>query len=1054
MNGFKRILPILILALPTILLSVYIILKIFKPGYIIYIDVTEGITVAELPLRYLYTYSNDIGESLAEKARIPLFYFIYAIFKFTALDDSYYVKVKILLLIVSSFLAFSALTYKLLQLIVSEQKEETTAQPSKSWLMFGSVMGGLIYVLNYWFTNRIAHFYLFFTSITIPLTFYYGYKYFFTADKSFKDLIKLALLLSIFSATPHSLMFEFFIMLVLFVISVILRKGVLNKLAHFVGFWTLYLLTNIYWILPFLKSGSKPDAVLSENIVSLLAKGTEFKNTISLTAYWLTEYKDYFTQNNLVLGNVQIVSSFFPFLLLLLAILVYKKSPISKVLMIFLILSVIAGSFNYLGNLVYFYLMFDSPIKELGWLFREYDKFGIIISYLYAVALGLLIVSFYKNTKVLGSILLVTIVTLGSYFYFFNKVFTNYYQPQPIPKDFYEVNKILKQDQEDFNVAWYPGVPEATWAKTPEVRYVFTNLISAKPSITTRSEMVNYLSFLMKDANAYTINMGKALDLTGVKYLIIRKDDNYLGINETLDGLDRQDSLEKVLETQLLTVYRNKVYSGLIKSYTSRLLTTEGLETLTKLDTLNIDTSKTFIDYSDKPFGDTNIPTQIYAPSNSYIDIAMGQFKNKFIYPYNYSTTKDYGDSSFWDKGSLENLNHAEVDFYFNNFDLDITQFDFNSGIVTARDTYQKVDSFKKALQNYELKFSIVPNVKLEGKKILYEPKPEDFTGYWNIVESDKIQVEPDTKAIELKLESNIPADLIPHFKVFSYDENYEFLDVKSLYPDERNRVGSIVKLPDTTRYINFTIWTTVDPQNRPSFQLNNVTISNISDNIQPLKLNINTVTNCQDKCHVYTRFLKSHVGGEIELKIGSESLKLTTHDELSDRYYWQKIGEINNTPKTTDIELINTRGFNSLNALVFLTEQENNKLNAEIQVLNNTQQSPLDPNILKAKLDTKKINPTQYDIQALSSGTQIIALPKPYTKGWALETANQNLESRHINGVINGWEVKDTKSFDKLAIKHTPQTYFNIGSAISITTILVLNIYLFFGGVGSKKRN
>ena len=99
----KRLRSALIPILTIVIVSIYVSVVIFKPGYIYFRDVTESIDVSKLYERYIYTYSNDIGESLAEKSRIPIFYFLNSIFSvgkaLRIFDDSGYVKIKILIVL-------------------------------------------------------------------------------------------------------------------------------------------------------------------------------------------------------------------------------------------------------------------------------------------------------------------------------------------------------------------------------------------------------------------------------------------------------------------------------------------------------------------------------------------------------------------------------------------------------------------------------------------------------------------------------------------------------------------------------------------------------------------------------------------------------------------------------------------------------------------------------------------------------------------------------------------------------------------------------------------
>ena len=72
--------------------------------------------------------------------------------------------------------------------------------------------------------------------------------------------------------------------------------------------------------------------------------------------------------------------------------------------------------------------------------------------------------------------------------------------------------------------------------------------------------------------------MGRALNILGVKYLVIRRDYAYSYTNDYDEKMALQTSLEKVFETSLLTVYKNKSFTGLSGFYTSSVNTNKGLD--------------------------------------------------------------------------------------------------------------------------------------------------------------------------------------------------------------------------------------------------------------------------------------------------------------------------------------------------------------------------------------------------------------------------------------------------------------------------------------------
>src|SRR3989344_3712844 len=271
MKTFLTLAPIVI---PLLIASVVIL----KPGYIIYTDVTEGLDVSKLNERYTYTYNKDYGEVLAEKARIPLFFSIWTIYKTAGLGDEYFVKIKILFTLLITAISF-ALSIK----ILNNHIKELRIVPKHAMLLSAS-LGALIYLINPWSANRITHFLLFMSSATVPLFFSLFYDFLYSEKIKLQNILYLALISSIFTATPHSALFEALIVfctLFVFIITKSKEKSVVIERVKYVPLLlALSLLFNLYWILPFLSTLSTPDRVESTSLVNLLARFANLNNSI------------------------------------------------------------------------------------------------------------------------------------------------------------------------------------------------------------------------------------------------------------------------------------------------------------------------------------------------------------------------------------------------------------------------------------------------------------------------------------------------------------------------------------------------------------------------------------------------------------------------------------------------------------------------------------------------------------------------------------------------------------------------------------------------------
>lgn len=1041
--------PVIAVLLITLLLAV----TIFKPGYIYFRDVTEGLHLDKLYQRYSYTYSGQIGESLVEKARLPIFYAIFGIFeigkKIGVFDDSLYVKIKILILFVSSFITFFIVSRKLLtDLKLNEEKKH-----KKFWVCFAATLGGIYYISNYWFSNRITHFGLFFSTVTVPITFYLLYNYLFSEKTWFKKLTTLLILLAIFTATPHTVLFEFLILVVLYLVF-ITNKGVPSKIKaqrtfQLSIFGILYLLINMYWILPYVFSLSTPDAVLSETIVNTIGENAKFINSIRLMGYWLTNPKDYFVQANL---SLQTAVSFLPIILFLTSLWLIRKN---RNLAYSLLLLFLAGCFlstsSFITDKFYFFLMFTSPIKTLGWLFREYDKFGIILTFVYSISVSIVLFKL-SSKKLLSAAILVVALTLTSGFFFLEKTLVQNYTPLNIPNDFFVAEKFLNDDKELFNVAWYPGVPKPDWAKNEDVRYMFSNMISEKESITTKSNLINYLDYLFNEENIYSVNLGKALDLVGIKYLIIRKDYAYAKPIAYDEKIALQNSMEKVLETDLLTIYKNNKFSGIFKFYDSKVNTNSGLDILKQPGFL--DTNTSLLSFSDKPSSSQLDNKAIYISKNNPLDYSINSFENKFIYPYDYTTKKYEGVSGYWGLGSLESINHAETNFFFNDLGLVINQFDYGHGVISAKDGYVISDNSKLKNTDIFSGFTTTDSVSFKNNNLTYTTlgkidSPETQAP-WIIKKSTSFDVSV-TKVLFLQLKSFINKDLQPHFKLTFFDSEGKTTQESAFYPDAKDNVSYVVKVPENSVTAEFSSWARPVAGKKHTYKAVQIHIYNVSDNVKPISTNFSAPSMCDGTCTVFARVLKSRIGGDVEIAINSNTFSIPTrildlgHNE---RYEWLEIGSMENSNKKMNITITNNGGFNSINSIVLLNQDEKSQLYQGIKKVIESDSTP-DEVSEKPYLQVSKLDPTKYSISVYNStGTEgFLAFAKPFESSWLLS----NKESVVANGYINGWYIDNLEN-KTYVVSYKPQKYFYIGAGVSAITLISLLSYSLFSTLPTRE--
>ncbi|KKU50703.1 MAG: hypothetical protein UX73_C0016G0002 [candidate division WWE3 bacterium GW2011_GWC1_47_10] len=1008
----KRTLFSLLTFVPVLLFLVYVGFRLFGHGYLIFTDITEPTDLANLYQRYIYTFSNDIGESLAEKQRIPLFAFIYGTFNILHLTSSAYVPLKIIIL-----LAIAAISYiwAFISLAKSNSKEQ-----NMNVVFLAAVISGIYYIANYWATNRIVHFHLFFSTATIPIAFALMYKYFFTETGDFKHLLYLTLTLAMFTATPHTVLFEMLIIAVMTTVYLASPNRAARKLFELGGFAILYIATNMYWLLPFLAIKSNPDAIPSVDIVATLNKNNQLINAIRLMGYWLVETKDYFYGNGIV-NIVQAIMAFVPFLLLLGYFIATRTRKLTAIMAVLFVVGVVLASATPLSNVIYTYLMFYSPLKSVGWIFREYEKFGIFIAFLYSLGLGLLITETFHKRKIAVPVMIVGFVLLGMQLFYFDKIVKTLYAPVNIPDSYFSTNQLLSEDKSEANIAWYPNGTQPNWLNHKEVRYYFTNMVSKKPSITTRSDLMYLLEYILDRENVDDVNVGKALNIVGVKYLIIRTDDKSVPAEEiqTLNqSLQEQPDLETVASDKILTIYRNKFFSGLAKIYTQKLVSNAGMSTFKKLDDLNINTNNTMVEFTDSPSDDLELPETYYIEKDQVSDVNMNRYHNEITFPAENVPYIENGRADKWRKASLKNLNHAEFTFFFKRLGINVDQFDYNKGVVSAREGWEAMDKNKIGTR-YNLTVSHRQNVELADNVLVYKKLAEDNNSEWNIVQTGIVGTNK-SNTIGIHFKTNIPANLQPHYKLASYDERGDLQRISFLYADENNTVDQIVKLPESAATFDFSIWALSQKDNPYDYMLKDFRITDETSNAKPISLEFEAKASCTKDCKVVARVLKSSRGGKLGIQVNDKYTEILTKDETGDTFVWLPLDITVDVTRRAKVTLLNIDGFNSVNAIAVLSEQEFETLSVTptAGTVSDTQ-----PNTVK----TQQVNPTEYLVTTgITDKPFVLSFAKPYSQGWVLNGQKAQI----ANGFVNGWLIE--KPVTQLKIEFEPQKYFYYGVVIS----------------------
>jgi hypothetical protein len=228
----------------------------------------------------------------------------------------------------------------------------------------------------------------------------------------------------------------------------------------------------------------------------------------------------------------------------------------------------IAGVFEFLFNNVFFFKGFREPQKFVALLVLAYAYLG-----------GLGVAEFEKiardpvnrsGAKQFGVWLIIALALATPFIYSFTTFngFWGQLKTTDYPKDWYEVNSFLNQDEQDFKVLFLPWhlYMDFKWLPTPQKRIATpANIFFDKPVIqgdnmeagsiysSSADHVSKYVDFLLANRNNID-NLGELIAPLNVKYVILTKEVDY----RLYDFLYNQTDLELVKDTENMIVFKNR----------------------------------------------------------------------------------------------------------------------------------------------------------------------------------------------------------------------------------------------------------------------------------------------------------------------------------------------------------------------------------------------------------------------------------------------------------------------------------------------------------------
>ncbi len=469
---------------------------------------------------YKYTWDKNIsGPTTAEVSRYPFFLFL-GIINNLGITSNVLQMITFFLLVLISALVIFFLAKDLLSL---------------SPIL--SLISALFYILSPFMFSSIWHRYLvammFFMPL-LPLSLYSFQRFINT-----KNMLMIPIFLGasfVFSpafSLPSNIL-TLWIVVSVFVSGLILAnirklKMIFFIIGWFILFFVFWLLTNSWWISSLsVQAGPEYSQYFSvdDNLFVLrsISQQYSFLNNITLG------------YPRLLSQSYQIITGYLILLICLIGIFALKNNKIKIFFVILLAVSyfVLNGSNGPLGQLFEFLF---SNINFLQVYRNPYEKFGIVLAFLYSFLFSLGILFVYKFSKWFSLTLLSVVFLILFILPWTGQVFgdpgVNLYIRVPV--EYEKVNKLLKTDTDEFRVLHIPMIPGGGLGyKWPNPYFGLTPSLHLFDKLSIDGSLSKKEPDLYRKAlneGLHTGSIPQLLKFGNIKYLLLHKDldFNYAG---------------------------------------------------------------------------------------------------------------------------------------------------------------------------------------------------------------------------------------------------------------------------------------------------------------------------------------------------------------------------------------------------------------------------------------------------------------------------------------------------------------------------------------------
>jgi hypothetical protein len=867
--------------------------------------------------------------------------------------------------------------------IANKQMVSRFEDTKRYWLSACCFVGSLVFIYNPWTVNKIHHHYWMVLSVAASYLLIVLIDSYLRSNKrnNVKRLMLMAFSTSLVASQPHSPIIYLLPMLVIYLTvnlffnrSLILSKPAIKKISVLL---LIIIACNVFWLVPAIQALITTNAMsegiasygLVEENVDRLSRRASIQNVLQGTSAWLLggdSSPDHSIRIgkyvNSVLQNTNIdlwggLLAFLPLLLIFLFFLI--RRPIGKSIMyivvffsILVILSVILATGSYYND-VYTKFFLDFPLGE-----SIRDPYKFLGLYFVAVSFFATAFLYRLDRKNIKKNMVIILSMLGLIFSWgwigltgnLNGHLTG--SLLPYPHDLSDVSEYLHGEyaigsSANGKIFWYPSEAGSLvqYSSVPELS------TGSLPDLKLPRFQLNYVNYLINKSDTSVIPL---LEYLGVQYLVIRED--YVDIDEndiSLESLRKILSLEDMqtrVQNLRAMLHKNIVFeSGRFEVYklnnpspvSVSHAVSVGTDDLSKVAKV-AEESEYLYNIQLGPFlEDSLIVSDLLPPESSASAITI-------VDP----TSEHHSPQKYWSAGAINGGYLNTITPPLSSSGTETWQFDYNKGFIFT--SGEKYTASRFTIENAKMlarfDFSSADEIlqwenshpndqffEFEHQAMLGRPGEGEAmrvvlnssNSGWKIIKSPTFDISSDrVYLIKLSLQYFNAQDV--QLRITEYDKNDVTINSAIVYNFRTGSTNwddiSFSYRPSTKEVasIGLSIWHgNLTKQPLPNILwIDSVGIYDVSDQVQENSITVPfKVNNNNNNYRVFVRYLESPEGGSVNAMLEGSLIPMSTLSSDS-KFIWKDLGQYALNQGSHTMTFINERGFNAINA-IFLVQND-----------------------------------------------------------------------------------------------------------------------------------